>query len=104
MSLVGLDFSDALRAIKQGDRVTRAGWNGKGMWVTLSPGKVVKVSDLWAPHNRMLAIRRGGEAVVRPYLTMKTVDDEIVPWLASQTDVLAQDWQVYNDPPEKEDV
>ena len=104
MSLVGLDFSDALRAIRQGDRVTRAGWNGKGMWITLSPGKVVKVSEMWSPANRDLARRRGGEAVVRAYLTMKTVDDEIVPWLPSQSDVLAQDWRIYNDPPEKEDV
>ena len=71
-----LDFSDALLACKSGHKIVRAGWNGKGMWVCYVPGR----SDL------PLAIHL-------PYLAMKTVDDKIVPWLASQTDLLATDWE-----------
>lgn len=91
---VKLDFSDALRQLKGGQRIARAGWNGKGMWLTLSPGGEVAASDLWAPANKAFAVRNGGSAVVLPYITMKTADNCIVPWLASQTDVLAEDWMV----------
>jgi len=89
-----LDFSDALRQLKAGQRIARAGWNGKGMWLTLSPGGEVAASDFWAANNKAFAIRNGGSAVVLPYITMKTADNFIVPWLASQTDVLAEDWIV----------
>lgn len=89
-----MNFGDALAALKRGSRVSRAGWNGKGMWLTLSPGGVVDAEKLWAPANAAFARERGGTARVLPYITMKTADDCIVPWLASQTDVLAEDWSI----------
>lgn len=64
-------FSEALYRLKAGEKVSRTGWNGKGMWIKLSR------TD-W-PHWR-------------PFLFMKTVDDQHVPWVASQTDLLAEDW------------
>jgi hypothetical protein len=68
-----LDFGLALVALKRGDKVARAGWNGKGMWLALqTPDEGSKMS--------------------LPYIYMKTVDDKLVPWLASQTDMLAEDW------------
>lgn len=70
-----MDFGDAIRALKQGQRVTRAGWNGKGMWLEL------QVPDA---HSKMTL----------PYIFMSTVTKDRVPWLASQTDMLAEDWQV----------
>ncbi len=91
----GTDFSDALAALKAGCRVRRVGWNGKGMWLALSPGGIVPAHNFWAPHNRVFAESRPDKhAEVLPYITMKTADDKIVPWLASQTDLLANDWEV----------
>jgi hypothetical protein len=76
-----------------GKRVTRSGWNGKDMWICLSPGKTgCTPSDLWAPNNSRFAEENGGTVDVLPYITMKTADNKIVPWLASQTDILAFDW------------
>lgn len=91
----GEDFGNALRALKAGMRVRRAGWNGKGMWLSLTPGRDVPFLNFWSHHNRMFAQQRPGQvAEVLPYITMKTADDKIVPWLASQTDMLAEDWEV----------
>lgn len=69
-----MNFGDALQALKDGRRVAREGWNGKGMYVEL------QVPD---EHSKMR----------RPYLFMRPVDGDLVPWVASQTDLLAEDWQ-----------
>jgi hypothetical protein len=93
--VIDMDFSDALRALKVGNKVARAGWNGKGMWLTLSPGKRCYPNDLWADNNRKFADRQPSQMVqVLPYITLKTADNCIVPWLASQTDILADDWEL----------
>jgi hypothetical protein len=70
-----LNFGQALEELKAGNRVARSGWNGKGMWLEL------QVPDA---HSKMTL----------PYIYMKTAQDDLVPWLASQTDVLAEDWSV----------
>lgn len=72
----GLSFGEAIAALKCGKRVSRSGWNGKGMWLAL------QVPDA----NSKMSL---------PYIYMKTADDKQVPWLASQTDVLADDWAVF---------
>jgi Protein of unknown function (DUF2829) len=92
----GKDFGAALSALKSGRRVCRSGWNGKGMWLSLTPGmKAVSAHNFWSPNNAAWAMRRPEQAAeVLPYITMKTADDKIVPWLASQTDILAEDWEV----------
>ncbi len=92
-----LTFGLAIEALKLGKKVARAGWNGKGMWITLSfaKAKIVKAEDIWAPHNREVAEKNGGEVQVDPYFTMKTAQNTIQSgWLASQADMLAEDWQV----------
>lgn len=68
-----MNFGEAIVLLKAGRRVSRSGWNGKGMWLAL------QVPDR---HSKMSA----------PYIYMKTADGHLVPWLASQTDVLAEDW------------
>lgn len=81
-------FSKALLAVKQGHRVARAGWNGKGMFIFLVPGSTFTV-------NREPLLSILGEGAVVNYhghVDMKTADGQIVPWLASQTDLLAEDW------------
>lgn len=83
-------FSVALEELKSGKKVSRAGWNGKGMFVFLVQGSTFKVSR--AP---LLGIYpEGTEINYHAHIDMRTADGQIVPWLASQTDVLAEDWEV----------
>ena len=85
-----MDFGKALEALKAGSKVARSGWNGKGMFLFLVPGSTFKVSR--AP---LLGIYpEGTEINYCPHIDMKTADEKVVPWLASQTDVLADDWIV----------
>lgn len=99
--LGGLDFGDAIRALKCGYRVARTGWNGKGMWLALSGMDGVRetpASQIWSHHVRNHAVERGGIAEILPTVVMKTADDKILMgWLASQTDMLASDWVVLED-------
>lgn len=92
------DFGDAIRHLKAGRRVARAGWNGKGMWLALScdGSREVPAANFWAPANRAWAEEQpNGTATVLPSITMKTATGEILMgWLASQTDMLAADWVV----------
>ena len=70
-----LDFSEALNLLMDNQKVSRAGWNGKNMWIKLQrPTDLSKMS--------------------REYIYMKTVNNELVPWVASQTDLLANDWEL----------
>lgn len=89
-------FSWALDRMKAGYKVARAGWNGKGMWISASPGSpALPAEKFWNPHNRDFAVKNGGTADVEPYITMKTARDTIqMGWLATQSDMLAEDWQI----------
>lgn len=83
-------FGVALDALKRGRMVCRKGWNGKGMFLFLVPGSTFKVNR--AP---LLGIYpEGTEINYCPHIDMKTADGKVVPWLASQTDVLSEDWQL----------
>ena len=83
-------FGEAITALKAGKKVARAGWNGKGMFLFLVPGSTFKVNR--AP---LLDIYpEGTEINYCPHIDMKTADGKVVPWLASQTDVLAEDWLI----------
>ena len=83
------DFAWAIRQIKQGKKMQRVGWNGKGMFVFLVPGSTFQVNR--AP---LLGIYpEGTEINYHAHIDMRTADGQIVPWLASQTDILADDWQ-----------
>lgn len=94
-----LTFGDALHMLKLGKRVARAGWNGKGMWLSMSgpiEGRYIGADKFWSPNNAQYAnAQPNGEANVLPCITMKTADGSILMgWLASQTDMLAEDWSV----------
>lgn len=85
-----MNFSDALIAIKAGKKVSREGWNGKGMFVFLVPGSEFKVS-----RPPLLGIYpEGTDIKYHAHVDMKTADNQIVPWLVSQTDLLADDWGI----------
>jgi len=82
------NFGHALDGIKRKERWARKGWNGKDMFVFLVQGSVFKVNCL-----PLLGIYpEGTEITYRSHIDMWTVDGSIVPWLASQTDMLADDW------------
>lgn len=90
-----MNFSEALVHVKNGVKIARAGWNGKNMYVVYQ-----KAYPDGIPVNKNTAeatgLTEGEEAKFLPYLMMKTADDGnvFVPWLASQTDILAEDWEV----------
>lgn len=68
----------AIEHLREGNRVQRAGWNGKGMWIGLqSPDANSKMTE--------------------PYVYMKTAQGGLIPWLCSQADLLATDWQVFEE-------
>lgn len=94
----GMTFGQALEALKINQKVARSGWNGKGMWLSLSgscDGHLIEADKFWSPHNRAHAVKQGGYARVLPSITMKTATGEILMgWLASQTDMLAEDWEI----------
>ena len=91
-----MNFGQAIEALKAGKKVCRSGWNGKGMWLAYSPGaKDLPAERFWAGPNREYAKANGGKADVPPCITMKTATGEILMgWLASQTDMLCEDWMV----------
>ena len=94
----GMTFGMAIEAMKQGKKVARAGWNGKGMWlcIPLVEGpKEIPSTGIWGKPNADYAEQNGGTVKVMPYITMKAADGSIVMgWLASQTDMLADDWVI----------
>lgn len=83
-------FGWALKQLNNGALVRRAGWNGKGMFIFLVPGSRFQVNR----YPLLGIFPEGTEISYRPHIDMKTVDGEIVPWLASQSDVLAVDWEL----------
>ena len=75
METIYMTFSEALKHIKNGKKLTRKGWNGKGMFITLqTPTQKSKMT--------------------LPYIYMKTTNDEFIPWTPSQTDLLSEDWTI----------
>lgn len=89
---VGLDFGAVVDGLKKGKRYARSGWNGKGMFIFLVNGSNFKVN-----REPLLTIMgEGTEVTYRPHVDMKTVDGEIVPWICSQSDMLANDWCLVN--------
>lgn len=86
-SNVMFDFGKALLELKTGNKVSRSGWNGKGMFLQLvEPYKDFKITD-----DQVSLVT---DATLLPWIGMKTADNKFVPWLASQTDVLSEDWGI----------
>ena len=79
-----MDFGEAIKALKEGKRIARTDWNGKGMFLLYVPPEKWGIIDkigLGIPKGNLLS-----------WIGMKTVDGKFVPWLASQTDMLTDDW------------
>jgi len=70
-----MNIGQAVEAMAAGQRVCRAGWNGRGMWLERqTPDALLKMT--------------------LPYIYIRTVQGDLVPWLCSQTDLLAEDWEI----------
>lgn len=97
-----MDFGMALVALKRGDAVARKGWNGKGMFLTLQNGSEVVGSNM---RNEPAKNYYGDSSVkICPHIDMKAADGSyVVGWLASQTDMLAEDWEVVKPTPFKDE-
>lgn len=86
------DFGFALSQLRQGKKLARSGWNGKGMFIYLvGPGRYPPGT---AVGEEIASREEDGRVPYGPYIAMKTAQGNVVPWLASQTDVLGEDWEV----------
>lgn len=95
----GMSFGHAIEALKQGQKVSRVGWNGKGMWLVYVPGTKECALIAGTPYHKALAPIDTCE--ILPHIDMWTVNAEgrraMLPgWLASQSDMLAEDWCIVN--------
>jgi Protein of unknown function (DUF2829) len=86
-----MDFGQALARLKTGGRLARAGWNGRGMYVVHQKGYPDGI-PINANTAAATGIPQDTVCRFRPYLMLKALDDEFVPWVASQSDLLAEDW------------
>ena len=102
-----MNFGEAIDALKAGKRVARSGWNGKGMWLALTPGSIVPcdkargaaehlarellTTDALSSHPRP----QDRSIIIGAHIDMRAADGSLViGWLASQTDMLASDWMI----------
>ncbi len=84
-----MNFSDALNILKDDGKICRSGWNGEGMFLFLVKSSKFKatrkpLSDIFGENDQLEYCSHIG---------MKTADNKLVPWIASQTDLLSEDWE-----------
>lgn len=92
-----MNFGKAIEALKQGKKVARKGWNGKGMYLWLKHGAEIKSEWCKDPHLKRLTDDNGGTITGLPTICMYTHDSTgrkaiLTGWLASQSDMLLDDW------------
>lgn len=88
-----MDFSAALKQLKQGEKIHRSGWNGSGQWVVLQKGYPDGIA-INANTSHATGLPMGEVHVFRPYLMLQAADGSFVPWTPSTSDVLADDWLI----------
>ncbi len=95
-----MDFGEALRALKEGKKVARKGWNGyrKGMYIYLTDGRTIPEVE-WVERTpaqaTTLTERMYREVHIAPHIAMVAANGErIIGWLASQSDMLSDDWVI----------
>jgi hypothetical protein len=91
-----MNFGEAIEVLKKGGMVTRRGWNGKDMFLWLKPAATIKSEWCKDPLLKKIVDANGGETEALGTICMKTADNKILTgWLASQTDMLSEDWEIY---------
>lgn len=100
-----LSFGEAVEALKSGKLVTRQGWNGKNMFLFMRPQDTLPMSIVEKAISIPQRVKdyyihktEVSEVKVTAYICMKAADDTIVNgWLASQTDIISEDWNIIED-------
>ena len=85
-----MNFGEAIESMKDNKLVSRAGWNGKGMYLYIT------IQELNYPPCQNNEEWKSGVFDGSTFIVMRTADAKLIPWLASQTDILAEDWEIYN--------
>lgn len=86
-----MDFGQALEDLRDGQKVSRSGWNAMNQWVVLQPGYPDGI-ELNEATRTSTGLPQGTVRVFRPYLMLQAADESFTPWVPSQGDVLADDW------------
>lgn len=94
-----MNFGEAIQALKDGEKVAREGWNGKGMWLILVKGAPAAKLVVGTPYQRATRL---DECEILPHIDMWTINASrrraMLPgWLASQSDMLADDWAIIDE-------
>lgn len=94
-----MNFGQAIEALKEGKRVARQGWNGKGMFLWLKPATMIKSEWCKDAFLKTLIEENGGELLGLGTICMFTTDSTgrkaiLTGWLASQSDMLLEDWEI----------
>jgi len=87
-----MNFGQAIESMKSGSLVARVGWNGKGMFLYYVPENKYPASRNIL--NTMDGMFEDNMVPYGAYIAMKTAQNNVIPWLASQTDMLAEDWEL----------
>lgn len=97
----GLTFGLAVEALKKGMKVARAGWNGKGMWLRILHPRAPHpdaggdpAGPYCNPYFKAADNNEHAAGTMISWIGMETADNKFVPWLTSQTDMLAEDWLI----------
>lgn len=90
-----MNFGKALEALKAGKKVARKGWNGKGMFLYMTHSKVVPYSKADLETQKAFIAHDKSTVTYNGYINMRAADGSVVVgWLASQTDMLSEDWYI----------
>lgn len=87
-----MGIGGAVEALRAGRRVRRAGWNGVGLWLGLC-SRGAEIDD-GLPGTPEATLASDGDLPRSvPFVFLHTSTGEFVPWVCSQTDLLADDWE-----------
>lgn len=90
-----MNFGQAIEALKEGKKVARKGWNGKGVWIVLMPALYLEAGMVNGRTRKHIGENQPLDS--QPYIAMWTAEGKWQPgWLASQADILAEDWEIVN--------
>lgn len=90
-----LNFGEAIEGLKAGKKLAREGWNGKNMWIVLMPALYLDAGVVNGRTSKHIG--EGVDLDSQPYIAMFTTQGRWQPgWICSQSDLLAEDWQIVN--------
>lgn len=90
-----MNFGEALENLKSGYKVARKGWNGKGMFIYLTHERIVPYSKADLETQKAYITHDKSTVKYNDHINMRAADGSVVVgWLASQTDMLSDDWEI----------